>query len=101
MDAKHTILRLAQVAEAIAWHAGVGGCETAGAIVSYLAANPERIDTFLTDGLLDALDAPAGHPRDLHLDGLLTWHKKDGDVISPAEARAARDAKRRILGNLS
>lgn len=91
MDSKETILRIARVAEAVGWQAGVGGCETAGAIVSYLAANPDQIDTFLKDGLLAALEA--GDARDMHLNGRLTWHRRNGDVVSPANMRAVKAAK--------
>lgn len=93
LTARAVIERIAKVAEGIGFHAGVGGCETAGAIVSFLAANPDRIAVFLEDGFLDALEMPNGHPRDMHLNGCLTWHRRDGRVVSPAEARAARDAR--------
>ncbi len=81
-----TIKHIAEVADAFAAAAGVGGCETAGAIISYLAAHPDLVDRFMDDGsgLLMEIDA-----RRIHLDGLLTWHRRDGSVISPAEARAA------------
>lgn len=93
MDAKAVILRIAQAAETIGWQAGVGGCETAGAIISYLSANPDRIDTFLHDGLLDALDTPGGDPRDMHLNGRLTWHSMSGDVVSPEYMRARKEGR--------
>lgn len=97
MDAKDTIMKIAQVAEAVGWRAGVGGCETAGAIISYLSANPDRIEAFMQDGLLDAL-APGGEPRDMHLNGRLTWHRMNGDVVAPADMRAAKASKDAAVG---
>jgi hypothetical protein len=65
--------------------ANVGGMETAGSIISTLAANPELIDEYM--------NAPAATFVSKHLvfrpeNGALSWHRKDtNEVITPAEAR--------------
>jgi hypothetical protein len=90
------IERLAQVAEAVAFHAGVGGCEIAGAIVSYLAAHPESVDAFLEQGIM-AL------PAELWANGRLTFHRQsDGAVTTPQELRIAKTVRAivREAGNL-
>lgn len=77
--AAKVIARIAQVAHDIAWQAGVGAMETAGSIVSFLAANPQHIDDFMSDG--GVMNWPAGW----HARGCLTWHGMDGKVHQPGE----------------
>lgn len=81
------IAKIVEAAEAIAWQAGVGGMETAGSIVSYLAQHPEQVDNFLAGG--STHEWPVGW----HTHGCLTWHGMDGKIWSPEAARRARVIK--------
>lgn len=83
---EQVIRKIAEVAAAIGWQAGVGGMETAGALVSVLAAHPEKIAAFLT-GELSVVDDDALLRPEM---GCLTWHAQSGKVMAPATARAAR-----------
>lgn len=77
MTPHETIERIAAAARAIGFQAGVGGMETAGSIVSFLAANPQHIDSFMAGG--SVLDwAPNWHNA-----GCLTWHGADGRIHQP------------------
>lgn len=76
------IARIVEVSENIAFHAGVGGMETAGSIVSYLAKHPDQIPALMA-GTLSVLD----WPRAWHAHGVLTWHGTDGKIYSPAFVR--------------
>lgn len=89
------IKRIADIAEAIAWQAGVGGMETAGAIVSYLAEHPDHIETVLFGG--GVFETPVGI-GDYPLHGCLTWHAMNGKIMDPETARLARAAKRMERG---
>lgn len=80
--ARDVIERLADLAETIAAHAGVGGMETAGGIVSYLAEHPDDIPK-LMDGTLSILD----WPDRFHTHGRLSWHGANGGVFTPEYAR--------------
>jgi hypothetical protein len=71
----------------MAWQAGVGGRETAGAIISYLALKPEHIEPFLTGGISEL-------PSEWIDGGRLTWHAADGRVVHPDEVRDAREKRR-------
>jgi len=86
------IRKVANAAEAIGLQAGVGGMETAGGIISYLAAHPEQIAAFSKNGSVFDL------PDDWFSSGCLTWHAENGKVVHPSEARAAREAKRAAAG---
>lgn len=81
------ICHVAKVSEAIGFQAGVGGRETAGAIISYLYDKPDKLDAFMKSGVFgwDSDEWVTG--------GRLTWQANDGKVWHPAEARAARAAK--------
>lgn len=80
-----TIKRIADVAEAIAFQAGIGGCEMAGAIVSYLAEHPDDVDRFIEGGSEFMLEIDA---RQLHSQGRLTWYRAgDGKIVTPQELR--------------
>lgn len=85
MSPEQVILRLAELTEAFAWQAGVGGMETAGSMVSYLAEHPEKIGPFLS-GRDSMIDWPIGW----HEQGRLTWHAQNGKIISPEFARRQR-----------
>lgn len=74
---------VASVSEDMAWAAGVGGRETAGAIISYLALKPEHIEPFLNGGIMEL-------PAEWIEGGRLTWHSVSGKIVHPDEARAAR-----------
>lgn len=82
---KMVIQRIAEVAEAFAWQAGVGGMETAGSIVSYLAAHPEHVEDFIA-GRASVIDWPVRW----HEHGRLTWHGKDGKIYDPQTVRQRR-----------
>lgn len=72
---------IARVAEAAGWQAGVGGMETAGLIVSYLDAHPDKVAEFLESGSGFLIDN-----RIRAEEGSLTWHTQGtGEVISPVE----------------
>jgi hypothetical protein len=86
---EQVIKKIAEIASDVAWQAGVGGMETAGQFVSVLAAHPEKIEGFLA-GTLSIIDDGALLRAD---QGCLTWHARDGRVVSPEEARAAAGQK--------
>jgi hypothetical protein len=87
------IAQIVEYAEAIAWQAGVGGMETAGSIVSYLAAHPDQID-LLMSGKLSVLDWPVGW----HEHGRLSWHGQDGKIYDPEKVRRHRLIKQMEKG---
>jgi len=94
MTPEQTIRRIAEVANAVAFQAGVGGMEIAGQIVSILARHPERVETFLRDGW-EVEDDFIAHAEN----GCLTFFNQAGKVITPAElydARQIQNIKRRI-----
>lgn len=76
---KRVIARIVQAAEAIGFQAGVGGRETAGAIVSYLATSPDEIAPFV-DGKLSPIDFAGDWMRG----GCLSWHAVNGEIVHPA-----------------
>ena len=84
-EAMTVIARIVDVAATIAFQAGVGGMETAGSIISYLANHPEQIDGFLS-GEVSVLDWPINW----HEQGILSWHGQDGKIYHPEFARRAR-----------
>ena len=86
MDARATIERIAEISKTVAQQAGVGGMETAGQIVSYLAAHPEHIDGLLANGIWDL-------PPDWFENGCLTWHGMNGKIVHPQEVRLRRVVK--------
>lgn len=89
MTPEQVIQKLAEIAAAIGWQAGVGAMETAGCLVSHLAAHPEKTDAFLA-GELSVIDDMALLRAEM---GCLTWHAADGRVIQPSDARAARQMR--------
>lgn len=81
-----------QVIEIIANHsatiatlAGVGGCETAGNIISALRANPGMIDEYLANPYGTFIDKISEFR---HENGSLSWHSRSGGVVTPGEMRA-------------
>ena len=81
-QARQIIQRIAAIADDVACQAGVGGMETAGSFVSFLAAHPEHIPAFFTEGG-SVLDWPFAW----HRDGYLSWHGTDGKIYKPDQAR--------------
>lgn len=87
MSSEQTIKRIADVAEVVAMQAGVGACELAGAIVSYLSAHPEMTGDFMAHGIM-AL------PADLWAEGRLTFHRRlDGKVTTPQQLRISKTVR--------
>ena len=86
-QAEKVIERLAEIAEQFGRAAGIGGMETAGKLVSYLATHPRDIEPLLRFGVFEL-------PDDWHERGCLTWHAKTGEVVHPDKARRARIIKK-------
>lgn len=86
-QAELVIDRIAELSEALAAQAGVGGMETAGNVISYLATHPRDIEPFLRFGFFEL-------PQDWIEQGNLTWHAQNGKVVRPEVARRARIIKR-------
>jgi len=82
------IQRIARSAECMADQAGVGGMETAGAIISYLARYPEWTGAFFKHGSTFDL------PDDWISRGCLTWHAANGKIVHPDYARQSRIIKK-------
>jgi len=82
-DALTFIEYLAQVSEGIAFQAGVSGCETAGIIISYLSAHPDKLGAFMGQWIFDIVEDPA----DLHVKGRLSWLGMDGKIWTPQDAQ--------------
>lgn len=80
--AQLVIDRIATIAENLSVQAGVGGMETAGAIVSYLAEHPRDIEPCLRFGTMEL-------PTDWLRLGRLSWHAQNGKVVRPEFARRA------------
>ena len=81
--ARAVITSIADIAEDLGEQAGVGGMETAGQLVSYLAEHPVQLEPLLKRGVLEL-------PADWFERGTLTWHALDGRVIRPEHARRSR-----------
>lgn len=80
--AREIIQKIAAIADAVAAQAGVGGMETAGSFVSFLAANPGHIAGFLNESG-GVVDWPVGW----HRHGCLSWHGANGNIYTPEHAR--------------
>lgn len=78
------IQRIADTAEAFAAQAGVGGAETAGLIVSFLAEHPDWTGAFFKRGSTFDL------PDNWFETGCLTWSAENGKVVHPTYARRSR-----------
>lgn len=76
---------IAKMASAIGWQAGVGAMETAGQIVSYIAANPEHAATLMDGGIIDLPDFMGG--------GCLSWHGMNGQIVHPGQYRDEREKR--------
>jgi len=89
ITAQEIIMHIAKEADVKGYLAGVGGCDLAGGIVSYLAKNPDMITAFVNEGMM-AL------PADLWGHGMLTFLTKAGHIGTPQEARIARTVQRML-----
>lgn len=94
LSAREFIAKLADMAEAVGWQAGVGGSETAGQIVSYLAAHPDDLEKIMAGGIMDLPDNWWRHGR-------LTWHGRNGDIVHPEAARRAAVVRGMLAAALS
>jgi len=65
--------------------AGVGGCETAGNIISTLRANPDLIDEYLANPAGTFIDRISEFRYE---NGSLSWHAQNGEIVTPPEMRA-------------
>lgn len=74
---------LARLSEAFAAQAGVGGMETAGSIISYLAEHPRDLEPLINGGIMEL-------PLGWHERGRLSWHAQNGKVVSPEFVRRHR-----------
>jgi ribosomal protein L37AE/L43A len=81
------IKRIAEIANAIGWQAAVGASETAGTIISVLAANPQIIDRFIADGAGAFIDGPIALDA---ANGCLTYYAQTGEILSPSELHKRR-----------
>jgi hypothetical protein len=81
------IKRIAEVANAIGWQVAVGASETAGTIISVLAANPQIVDRFLTEGAGTFIDGPISLDA---ANGCLTYYAQTGEILSPGELHKRR-----------
>lgn len=82
-DAQEVIDQIAACASAMAFQAGVGAMETAGAIVGYLAKNPKDLEPFMVGGVMEL-------PMEFFVEHDLTWHSHGGKIIDPATYRRGR-----------
>lgn len=92
MTPEQLIEHIANVAKAVGWQAGVGASETAGMIVSCLAAKPELVQRFIDEGSGLLVSGEIGPEH-----GCLTFHRLDGNVTTPDELRVARQARKMLL----
>lgn len=83
------IQKIAEIASAIGFQAGVSAMETAGALISVLAVHPEKVRPFLAGELSAVDDFDLLCPEK----GCLTWLAMNGNLISPAAARAAKQQR--------
>ena len=79
-------LVIAHAADDLACQAGVGGMETAGSIVSYIAKKPTAAKVFRGGSMMD-------WPPDWHVSGILSWHGQNGQIYSPEYVRRAKVIK--------
>ena len=77
------IEKVTKCAESFGFQAGVGGMETAGQIISYLATHPDDIEPFMVGGIFEL-------PDRWFESGCLTWHAANGKIVHPDYARRAR-----------
>jgi hypothetical protein len=76
------VARIAQCAADLGWQAGEPAVELAGQMISVLAANPEQIERFMTDGGELWIDGTFNGEN-----GSLTYRTMDGRILSPSDYR--------------
>jgi hypothetical protein len=79
------IQQIAAVATAVGFQANEPAMEMAGQIVSILAANPEHIERFMTEGSELFLDGTFNHEN-----GSLTYRALNGAILSPSVLRQSK-----------
>lgn len=77
-----TVKRIAEVAAAVGWQANAGASETAGLIVSVLAANPEHTERFMAEGSELFIDGTMRAEN-----GCLSHFAMNGQIVSPTKLR--------------
>lgn len=82
VEAPKVVQRIAEVANAVGWQASVGASETAGLIVSVLAANPEQIYRFMQEGSELFIDGTMRAEN-----GCLSHHARNGQIVQPTKLR--------------
>lgn len=87
MTPTEVIVRIAEVAAAVGWQAGIGASELAGTIISVLAANPQLVERFLADGMGVFIDGPTNLDA---VNGCLTYLAQTGEILSPGELHRRR-----------
>jgi hypothetical protein len=83
------ITRIADIAEQVGRQANIGASETAGQMLSYLAAHPDQIEPLLKDGVFRL-------PERFWEHGRLTWTSVKGEIVSPGYVRQCRVIDRLI-----
>lgn len=82
LSAADLVAKIAQIATAVGFQANEPAMEMAGQIVSILAANPEHIERFMTEGSELFLDGTFNHEN-----GSLTYRAINGSILSPSVLR--------------
>ncbi len=82
-SAEDFIERLARTAESVGYQAGVSATETAGQIISFLAAHPDWLGAFMKGGWY-AL------PECFWERGCLSWQAINGDIVTPEDYRLSK-----------
>lgn len=82
--AQECIDKIAKVASAVGFQAGVSASELAGLIVSFLYANPEHTERFIEEGTELFIDGTIRPEK-----GSLTYLAINGSIMSPADLRAS------------
>lgn len=82
VEAPKVVQCIAEVAAAVGWQANVGASETAGLIVSVLAANPEQIGRFMEEGSELFIDGTMRAEN-----GCLSHRAINGQIVEPTKLR--------------
>ncbi len=81
--AEEIVLRVAELASAIARQSGTASSELAGQMISVLARDLSLIERFMRDGSEMFLEG-AFMPEK----GLLSWYGQNGQIVTPEDMRA-------------